>query len=393
EGNVALHWAAFTGSLEVAEALLQKMNGRDLDVVNLHRDTPLHVACRQGKWNVAGLLLERGADGQLENESDPPETPESLAVALRAPKLILDKLSWSKKRVSNRINLIHAKLADDISRGHERIPIRVINEVDREWSPPDDFNYVSNIYESGESSHNIERRLDLMNACSCADDCSSSCLCCETDHRGGAYQNGRLTDDFEWGSACEVIVECSPACKCDANCQNRVVQKGMQIRVELFMSVNRGWAVRCLQRIPKGTYICEYAGEILTSDMADARDDDTYLFEIESDGHNHCIDAGKFGNISRFINHHCEPNLSPVKVLWDHADRRYPHICFFAKRDIPKGEELTFDYGDKFWEIKGRQFTCKCQASSCRYNDERIEEFLESREQLENELPSSEASE
>ncbi len=52
------------------------------------------------------------------------------------------------------------------------------------------------------------------------------------------------------------------------------------------------------------------------------------------------MDANKYGNIARFINHSCEPNLVPVKVFTHHQDLRFPHIALFASRKIPKGQEL-----------------------------------------------------
>src|SRR6218665_2347034 len=55
-----------------------------------------------------------------------------------------------------------------------------------------------------------------------------------------------------------------------------------------------------------------------------------------------CVDAAKFGNVSRFINHLCEPNLTPVKVFVDHQDLRFPRMCFFANRDIRANEELGY---------------------------------------------------
>lgn len=39
EQNVALHWSAYSGSAAITELLLQE--GSDVNVVNLHGDTPL----------------------------------------------------------------------------------------------------------------------------------------------------------------------------------------------------------------------------------------------------------------------------------------------------------------------------------------------------------------
>ena len=58
------------------------------------------------------------------------------------------------------------------------------------------------------------------------------------------------------------------------------------------------------------------------------------------DGDTYCMDAKHYGNISRFINHRCEPNLTPVSVYIDHQDTRFPRICLFANTDIECGTEL-----------------------------------------------------
>lgn len=54
----------------------------------------------------------------------------------------------------------------------------------------------------------------------------------------------------------------------------------------------------------------------------------------------YCIDARFYGNVSRFINHHCEPNLVPVRVFMSHQDLRFPRIAFFSTRLIEAGEQL-----------------------------------------------------
>ena len=54
----------------------------------------------------------------------------------------------------------------------------------------------------------------------------------------------------------------------------------------------------------------------------------------------YCIDARYYGNISRFINHLCDPTIIPVRVFMLHQDLRFPRIAFFSSRDIRAGEEL-----------------------------------------------------
>lgn len=82
----------------------------------------------------------------------------------------------------------------------------------------------------------------------------------------------------------------------------------------------------------------------------------------------YCIDARFYGNVSRFINHHCEPNLVPVRVFMSHQDLRFPRIAFFSTRLIQAGEQLGFDYGERFWDIKGKLFSCRCGSPKCRHS-------------------------
>jgi len=62
-----------------------------------------------------------------------------------------------------------------------------------------------------------------------------------------------------------------------------------------------------------------------------------YMLTIDKD----CIiDAGPMGNLSRFMNHSCDPNCETQK--WTvNGDVR---VGLFATREILAGEELTFDY-------------------------------------------------
>jgi hypothetical protein len=64
----------------------------------------------------------------------------------------------------------------------------------------------------------------------------------------------------------------SCACaKAPQRCANRVVQFPISVKMELFWSgvERKGWCVRALQDIPPGTFVCSYAGELLSDEKAD----------------------------------------------------------------------------------------------------------------------------
>ena len=56
------------------------------------------------------------------------------------------------------------------------------------------------------------------------------------------------------------------------------------------------------------------------------------------------MDAAFYGNLSHFINHSCDPNLNIFNVYVNCLDPNMPQLCLFAKKEIKKGEQITFDY-------------------------------------------------
>ena len=65
------------------------------------------------------------------------------------------------------------------------------------------------------------------------------------------------------------IYECNQNCACSrVTCYNRVVQNGIQLRLQVFLTENRGWGLRCVDDIPKGTFVCTYAGQVLNEQTA-----------------------------------------------------------------------------------------------------------------------------
>lgn len=63
---------------------------------------------------------------------------------------------------------------------------------------------------------------------------------------------------------------------------NRVVQEPIQLKLQVFKTSNRGWGLRCLNDIPRGGFICCYAGKLLSEQEAnDGTGDDKYLADLD----------------------------------------------------------------------------------------------------------------
>ncbi|XP_064649303.1 histone-lysine N-methyltransferase EHMT2-like [Lineus longissimus] len=371
EENIALHWAAFSGSADIAEIFLHA--GCDLESANEHGDRPLHIASRQDHYECVVLFLARGADVEgKNNENDPPIAccTDQNSPTWMALKVNRQLRSFAEKRLERPEKLIHR----DLSFGKEKNPIPCVNGCDDEQIPKDYLYVMENIETS---PMNINRCITSLQSCACEDDCSSHvCVCSRNSVRCWYDKEGHLIKDFNQMEP-PLLFECNHNCRCWTTCNNRVVQNGITCRLQLFRTRGRGWGVRTLLDIPQGTFLCEYIGEIISDSEADRREDDSYLFDLDNkDGETYCIDARKYGNVARFINHLCEPNIVPVKVFIDHQDLRFPRICFFSSREIKAGEELGFDYGEKFWIIKWKQFTCACGSARCKYSREVIQKTL-----------------
>ena len=174
----------------------------------------------------------------------------------------------------------------------------------------------------------------------------------------GAYgpvcdQRGRLVK-------CELenrpLVECGINCACPIECGNRFVQRNSHgaFGMEIMRLSGKGWGVKCLVPVPATSFVCEYAGLVVSERTARRREKErrdgeqnfiVVLREHRSDGvvlltH---FDATDAGNASRFFNHSCDPNMTARAVRMGSI---IPHLAFFSARDIDAGEELTFSYGE-----------------------------------------------
>uniref|UniRef100_A0A672TBZ0 Histone-lysine N-methyltransferase EHMT1-like n=1 Tax=Sinocyclocheilus grahami TaxID=75366 RepID=A0A672TBZ0_SINGR len=363
EENVCLHWAAFSGCDKIAQLLLDKRS--DLHAVNIHGDSPLHIAVRQNQLDCVMLFLSRGADVNLKNKDG--ETPLNCCSVNSKMWTILNTNKKLTDARRGRDSLRERLLCRDVSRGYEDVPVTCVNGMDHEPCPSN-FKYVpENCFTS---QVNIDENITHLQHCSCKDDCaSSSCICGQLSMRCWYDKDGRLLKEFCRDDP-PFLFECNHACSCWRTCRNRVIQNGLRVRLQVFRTERMGWGVRALQDIPEGTFVCEFAGEIISDGEANVRENDSYMFNLDNKvGEVYCIDAQFYGNVSRFMNHLCEPNLFPVRVFTKHQDMRFPRIALYASKAIQAGDELGFDYGDPYWQIKKKYFRCQCGSAKCRYSE------------------------
>ncbi|XP_014205106.1 histone-lysine N-methyltransferase eggless [Copidosoma floridanum] len=410
----------------------------------------------------------------------------------------------------------------DLSYGVESVAIPCVNEIDHAY--PDTIKYTTQREPTDDVHINLDP--DFLCSCDCEDDCAdkNKCQCWQLTIQGATlggrvpnaavgYVYKRLPEAVTTG-----IYECNSRCKCSVKtCLNRVVQHPLNLKLQVFKTAPRGWGIRCLNDIPLGSFICIYAGRLLTeqganeggknygdeylaeldyvevvegikegyeSDVLDPElplggdpdsdpkykekgkhddteshktgsndSDDEYKIDkklqktlnIDEDSNDgsirsrlrkrkkddsnqgledkgsedgqslkdgqdkagsdeddnnmrepskldlavdtrkiekgtfksvreffgeeesvYIMDAKTTGNIGRYLNHSCDPNVFVQNVFVDTHDVRFPWVAFFALSYIRAGQELTWNYSYDVGSIPGKVIPCKCGASNCR---------------------------
>lgn len=329
----------------------------------------------------------------------------------------------------------------DLSRGIEPVPVALCNEVD--GLRPKEFRYRKERWPHGCF---LGAAPFFSVCCDCADGCADvqKCACLRLSVREGAdeqkhhsYKHMRLDTPVNTG-----LYECGPWCGCDrARCQNRVVQRGLRVRLQVFRTLDRGWAVQCQDDLDKGTFVCIYAGVVLrreqnvepvtvksreshvsddevevvdewtlptessgtepperspslhvpviqrpadqtghtqhkqvisSPDCSETENEDVLRKKMrltESNGHSdgdvYYLSASTEGNVARFINHSCEPNLFVQNIFVDTHDPKFPLVAFFTNRTIKAGTELTWNYSYTEGSRPDHEVSCRCGKSTC----------------------------
>ncbi|XP_077370108.1 histone-lysine N-methyltransferase SETDB2 isoform X2 [Festucalex cinctus] len=322
----------------------------------------------------------------------------------------------------------------DLSRGCEPTPVELC--VGPDDSRPSEFRYRKERWPHGCF---LTRGPVFDTYCECTDGCldAQSCACVAMTGADNHYNYQRLSHPVASG-----IFECGPWCSCDrARCQNRLVQRGIRIRLQVFWTERCGWGVRCCDDLDAGTFVCIYAGvilqraqqpieapppkqsrvdlpsddevEVVTEWLAPPLQEGSTLLENpdspptwpplhvpviqrpaevdanqnkvaaspnNADGNErslktvvksedvYLVDARKEGNVSRFLNHSCQPNLFIQNVFTDSHDPNFPIIAFFTNSVVKAGTELTWNYSSDAHTIslaQQQEVPCVCGTDGC----------------------------
>jgi SET domain-containing protein len=107
--------------------------------------------------------------------------------------------------------------------------------------------------------------------------------------------------------------------------------------------------------IEKGAFIVEYRGRRIANALAkrlEARGN-RYMYELNS---RWTVDGSSRRNIARYANHSCRPNAE--------SDLVRGKVILRAIKRIRPDEEITYDYGEEYFELFLRRAGCRCAKCS-----------------------------
>ena len=104
--------------------------------------------------------------------------------------------------------------------------------------------------------------------------------------------------------------------------------------------------------IERGAFIVEYSGPRIPTREAHAREKTAgarYMFEINN---RWTVDGSVRSNIGRYANHSCRPNAESAL--------KRGKVILRAIKAIEPGEEITYDYGEEYFELFIKSNGCRC---------------------------------
>lgn len=136
--------------------------------------------------------------------------------------------------------------------------------------------------------------------------------------------------------------------------------------VKVRKTLLKGYGLFATDVINEGVVLFQYTGELLSMAKAEERysQDDVphaYLFNA---GDSYFVDAVKYGNYSRFINHICdgrrvECNVRVEPITTNGTTPTFDRLLFVSSRRIEVGQELLFNYRAGT-QKRLQQIVCRC---------------------------------
>ncbi|EFO82940.1 hypothetical protein CRE_00034 [Caenorhabditis remanei] len=212
--------------------------------------------------------------------------------------------------------------------------------------------------------------------------------------------------------------ECPADCK--KSCKNQNFRQNRYCHFTIVDAGDMGKGVIAIRDIPEGSFICAYTGEIIThmectpsgppqlasllaylidstekmtnllafpnlsnkpinsqvvgghseyipcqkvheqrvKEYAEAGQEHDYMFQAGA----YYIDPLKIGNVAKYVNHSCSPNMVAMRWKIDGMDRRFRAIGYFAEEFIKAGTPLTVNYQFDYDENRK---PCLCRSKNC----------------------------
>ncbi len=116
-----------------------------------------------------------------------------------------------------------------------------------------------------------------------------------------------------------------------------------------FVDERVGYGLFANKNVKKGEFIGEYTGKVSRYEIGTFSD---YLYRYpinDQIDRPYVIDA-KNGNVLRFANHSSQFNMKAHTAYIE----PFFHTIFIATRSIKAGEQFLYDYGKKYWTLRGR---------------------------------------
>ncbi|XP_033227744.1 histone-lysine N-methyltransferase PR-Set7 [Belonocnema kinseyi] len=127
---------------------------------------------------------------------------------------------------------------------------------------------------------------------------------------------------------------------------------GSEDGLEVKQFPGKGRGIVTTRDFAKGEFVVEYIGDLIDQVTAKKREAQysqdqnmgCYCYYFQHRNQQYCIDATvETGKLGRLANHSRNGNMVTRIVEVNSV----PHLVLLAKEDIPKGVEVTYDYGDR----------------------------------------------